>query len=116
MRKDPASEWISVPEAARLKGVAESYVRVAIRSGRLNGAKVGRSYIVRRGEVDGWRPGLRGRRRGRLEESLKQLPTGVEQPHPLREAVRAFLDAGSADEAIRQQILQRTTPGQPSNS
>ena len=46
MRKETASEWISVPEAAQLKGVAESSVRVAIQTGRLMGAKVGRSYNV----------------------------------------------------------------------
>ena len=62
MRKSPASEWISVPEAARLKGVTESSVRVAIQTGRLMGGKVGRSYIVRRGDVEAWRPGPRTRR------------------------------------------------------
>ena len=92
MRKSPASEWISVPEAARLKGVTESSVRVAIQTGRLMGGKVGRSYIVRRGDIEAWRPGLRGPKRGRLGEGRAAL----------REAVGAFLAAGGSDEAIRQ--------------
>ena len=96
MRKSPASEWVSVPEAARLKGVTESSVRVAIQTGRLMGGKVGRSYIVRRGDVEAWRPGLRGPKRGRLGEGRAAL----------REAIGAFLAAGGSDEAIRQRILQ----------
>ena len=96
MGKSPASEWISVPEAARLKGVAESSVRVAIQTGRLMGGKVGRSYIVRRGDVESWRPGPRGPKRGRLGEG----------PAALREAIWAYLEAGESGEAIRQRILQ----------
>jgi hypothetical protein len=41
-------DWISVPEAARLKGVAESSVRLAINAGRLTGGKIGRNYVVSR--------------------------------------------------------------------
>src|SRR5262245_42521036 len=106
MRKNPAGEWIGVPEAARLKGVAESSVRVAIQTGRLNGAKVGRSYIVRRRDVEGWRPGPRGPKRGRLAEGSQPSHSRVEESHTLREAILAYLDAERADETIRQQILQ----------
>src|SRR5438445_12828036 len=104
MRKSPASEWISVPEAARLKGVTESSVRVAIQTGRLMGGKVGRSYIVRRGDVEAWRPGPRGPKCGRLGEGMK--PARPERDPPmdqaaaraaLREAIRAFLNAGGKD-------------------
>src|SRR2546428_14133994 len=77
MRKSPASEWISVPEAARLKGVTESSVRVAIQTGRLMGGKVGRSYIVRRGDVEAWRPGLRGPKRGGLGGGRGDLGEGL---------------------------------------
>jgi excisionase family DNA binding protein len=49
-------EWVTAPEAARAKGVAESSVRRAIQTGRLPGLRKGRVYLVRRGDLDAWRP------------------------------------------------------------
>ena len=113
MRKETASEWISVPEAARLKGVAESSVRVAIQTGRLMGAKVGRSYIVRRRDVETWRPGPRGPKRTRSGEGGKQAssPLAVPNamtgglPHPTREEILAFLEA---DPQEQERLLRET--------
>jgi excisionase family DNA binding protein len=105
MRMNPTGEWISVPEAARLKGVAESSVRMAIRTGRLNGAKVGRSYIVRRGDVDGWRPGPRGPKRGRLEKQV--MPS-----HPTREEILAFLEADPQEQ--EKLLRENAQPGMES--
>src|SRR5207253_10528093 len=109
MGKSGASEWISVPEAARLKGVTESSVRVAIQTGRLIGGKVGRSCIVRRGDVEAWRPGPRGPKRGRLQKPVATCEPpldGTAARAALREAIGSFLEAGGSDEAIRQRILQ----------
>lgn len=49
-------ELVTAPEAARLKGVAESSVRRAIQEGRLPGLRKGRVYLVRRGDLDEWQP------------------------------------------------------------
>jgi len=53
-------DWMGVPEAAKLKEVAESSVRLAILTNRLTGKKIGRNYVVRRSEVLKWKP-VRGR-------------------------------------------------------
>jgi excisionase family DNA binding protein len=117
MSKHTASEWISVPEAAQLKGVAESSVRVAIQTGRLLGAKVGRSYIVRRRDVEAWKPGPRGPKRAHSGEGTKQArsPLAVpdampgEFPHPTREEILAFLEA---DPREQERLLRETAqPG-----
>ena len=44
-------EWMTVPDAAKLKDVAESSVRKAIETGRLTGKKIGRNYLVSRKDV-----------------------------------------------------------------
>jgi excisionase family DNA binding protein len=112
MENTPASEWISVPEAARLKGVAESSVRVAIQAGRLTGAKVGRSYIVRRRDVEAWRPGPQGPKRSRSAEGgkparglLADARAVKEGPaQPTREEILAFLQANPQEQ---QHLLQQ---------
>jgi excisionase family DNA binding protein len=115
MGRNVASEWMSVPEAALLKGVAESSVRAAIQTGRLMGAKVGRSYIVRRRDVEAWRPGPRGPKRARpgVGGSQASSPPAVpdampeQQSHPTREEILAFLEAGPLEQ---QRLLRETTP------
>jgi excisionase family DNA binding protein len=115
MRKGTASEWVSVPEAARLKGVAESSVRVAIQTGRLMGAKVGRSYIVRRRDVESWRPGPRGPKRARSEEAVKQarsplsVPDRVAAGRPTRDEILAFL--GAAPDEQERLLRETARPG-----
>ena len=114
MKKLTTSEWISVPEAARLKGVAESSVRVAIQTGRLTGGKVGHSYIVRRGDVEAWRPGSRGPQRARSGEGVIQAHSSVAAPdempggfpHPTREEIVAFLEADPHEQS---RLLRETT-------
>jgi excisionase family DNA binding protein len=119
MKKNAANEWISVPEAAQLKGVAESSVRVAIQTGRLTGAKVGRSYIVRRQDVETWRPGPRGPKRARSGEAQKQSSWSLAAPDtlatsgarsslspgPTREEILAFLQA---DPHEQERLLRQT--------
>lgn len=61
---DPG-EWMSVPDAAALKGVAASSVRAAVNRGRLTGAKIGRSYVVLRRDVEAWVIGPRGPKKER---------------------------------------------------
>jgi len=103
MRRGAASEWISVPEAARLKGVAEPSVRVAMQAGRLMAAKVGRSYIVRRRDVETRRPGPRGPKRGRPGEAGKQP---VPQP-----AAPDAMPAGRPQVLPSLQKMERKVPG-----
>jgi excisionase family DNA binding protein len=57
---DELDDWMGVPDAAKLKQVAESSVRLAILTNRLTGRKVGRNYLVKRSEVQKWKP-VRGR-------------------------------------------------------
>lgn len=52
--KEIMDDLITVSEAARLKGVNESSVRKAIKSGRLAGRKVGPVHLVSRQEVRAW--------------------------------------------------------------
>jgi excisionase family DNA binding protein len=63
MMSDGLQEWMSVPDAAKEKGVAESSVRLAILTRRLTGQKIGRNYLVRRAEVQAWEPQRRVRKR-----------------------------------------------------
>ncbi len=58
-------QWMTVPEAARLKDVAESSVRTAINTGRLTGKKIGPTYLVLRKDVEAWVVGRQGPKRGR---------------------------------------------------
>jgi hypothetical protein len=106
MSEDAVGGWISVPEAARLKGVAASAVRAAIRTGRLDGGKVGRSYIVRLGDVEGWQPEPRDPKRRRLGQSPSLAGSEPGDPTTLRQAVLSFLVTGGGDEAARQRILE----------
>src|SRR5438876_1204023 len=105
MGQSSTSKWISVPEAARLKGVAESSVRVAIRTGRLMGEKVGRGYIVRREDVESWRPGPRGPKRGHLEKQETSSP-------PTREEILAFLEADPQEQ--ERLLREHAQPGMES--
>lgn len=66
---DALEDWMTVPEAAKSKGVAESSVRLAILTGRLTGQKMGRNYVVRRQEVEQWVPTNRGPRRRQPKEA-----------------------------------------------
>lgn len=50
---------LSTAEAAELAGVDQSSVRRAIREGRLKGRKVVRDYVVRRKDVEAWKPARR---------------------------------------------------------
>jgi hypothetical protein len=42
------SDWVSLPEAARLADVTERWMRALVQGGRVVGIKVGRNYIVSR--------------------------------------------------------------------
>jgi len=42
------TDWIPLPEAARLADVSERYMRSLVNAGRVVGMKVGRNYIVSR--------------------------------------------------------------------
>lgn len=64
-----ATDWMSVPDAAKLKGVAESSLRYAINKGHVYGQKIGRGYIVSRRSLIDWRPGKQGPKRRRPAEA-----------------------------------------------
>ena len=61
------TDWISLPEAARLADVTERWMRQLVQSGRDVGMKVGRNYIVSRASAAAYvRSETEGRpRRGR---------------------------------------------------
>lgn len=45
---EPISDWISLPEAARLADVTDRWMRTLVQNGRVVGLQVGRNYIVSR--------------------------------------------------------------------
>lgn len=57
--KETGVDEMSTAEAAKLAGVDQSSVRRAIREGRLKGRKVVRDYVVRRKDVEAWKPARR---------------------------------------------------------
>jgi len=70
-------DLVTAPEAARLKGVAESSVRRAIQEGRLPGLRKGRQYLVRRGDLDVWRPVGHRPCRNIIGSSASRAPSGA---------------------------------------
>jgi excisionase family DNA binding protein len=42
------TEWITTKEAAELTGYTQSYIRKAIRRGRLDAQKIGRDWLMRK--------------------------------------------------------------------
>lgn len=45
---EPNTDWISLPEAARLADVTDRWMRTLVQNGRVVGLQVGRNYIVSR--------------------------------------------------------------------
>jgi hypothetical protein len=45
---EPMSDWIPLPEAARLADVTDRWMRTLVQNGRVVGLQVGRNYIVSR--------------------------------------------------------------------
>jgi excisionase family DNA binding protein len=112
-------EWVTAPEAARHKGVAESSVRRAIQEGRLPGLRKGRTYLVRRADLDSWcpighRPCRGATRLGPKPEAGHQFDgrdvsneAAIELPRPSRAgAKRRPVDRGAA-RAARIAALRR---------
>jgi excisionase family DNA binding protein len=60
-------EWLSVKAAAELKGVSKEAVMKRIRSGVLPAQWAGSVYIIRRGDLESWKP--RRAARARQEEA-----------------------------------------------
>jgi excisionase family DNA binding protein len=54
MRK--GSDMLTAAEAAREKGCSRQAVSQAVQAGRLRGEKWGRFYVIRRKDLDAWRP------------------------------------------------------------
>lgn len=63
MTDELGENWMTVKETAVLKEVAESAVRLALITGRLQGRKVGRDWLVNRASVVAWVPQRRGPKR-----------------------------------------------------
>ena len=60
------TDWIPLPEAARLADVSERYMRSLVNAGRVVGMKVGRNYIVSRKSAAAFvRSETEGRPRGK---------------------------------------------------
>ncbi len=58
--RDP-SEWISQAEASRLRGVSRQAIALLVKKGRLSVLKIGGRLLVRRKEVEEFRPEPAGR-------------------------------------------------------
>src|SRR6266849_6283540 len=108
-RPSTLSQWIddlvTAPEAARLKGVAESSIRRAIQEGRLPGFRKGRAYLIRRGDLDEWRPiGHRpqGRAIGPGPRRKSSLVPGNQEPSN-EAAIRLLRSWRAGDEREQQE-------------
>lgn len=79
------SQWIdevvTAPEAARLKGVAESSIRRAIQDGRLPGSRKGQTYLVRRADLDAWQPVGHRPSQARSGQRASPAPSPAPTPH-----------------------------------
>jgi excisionase family DNA binding protein len=51
---DPADEVMTAPMAAALKGVHRNSVHKAIKEGRLKASRSGKSWLIRRRDLDAW--------------------------------------------------------------
>jgi excisionase family DNA binding protein len=58
--RDP-NEWISQAEAARLRGVSRQAIALLVKKRRLPVLKIGGRVLVRRKEVEKFKPGAAGR-------------------------------------------------------
>lgn len=56
-----ANEWISQAEAARLRGVSRQAIAILVKKGRLPILKIGGRLLVRRKDVESFRPEPAGR-------------------------------------------------------
>ncbi len=56
-----AGDWISQAEAARLRGVSRQAIARLVKRGRLTVLKIGGRLLVRRKEVEDFKPGPAGR-------------------------------------------------------
>lgn len=70
--------YITVREAARLKGVDAQTIRRWIHAGVLSAVRVGSSYLVLQGDLEKVQPSARGRPRGQnvreiIREELERL-------------------------------------------
>jgi excisionase family DNA binding protein len=51
---DPADEVVTAPVAAALKGVHRNSVHKAIKEGRLKATRSGKTWLIRRDDLDAW--------------------------------------------------------------
>src|SRR5690242_10972118 len=51
---DAGDEVVTAPVAAALKGVHRNSVHKAIKEGRLKATRSGKSWLIRRGDLDAW--------------------------------------------------------------
>ncbi len=57
---DP-DDWISMAEAGRLRGVSRQAIALLVKKGRLSALKIGGRPLVRRKEVEEFKPDPAGR-------------------------------------------------------
>jgi excisionase family DNA binding protein len=63
--------WLTVPEAAQVKGVSDSAIYKAISDGRLPSQRVLGRVAVRRSDIYQWEPVPQGGRRQRAQHSVE---------------------------------------------
>jgi len=55
-------EWVSQAEAARMRGVTRQAIRKLVLKGRLSTVEIGGSVLVKKTEVENFRPAQSGRK------------------------------------------------------
>jgi excisionase family DNA binding protein len=70
---DPADEVMTAPVAAALKGVHRNSVHKAIKEGRLKATRSGKTWLIRRRDLDAWQ--VIGHRPKSSTDGLSSAPT-----------------------------------------
>jgi len=108
MTSDPADEVMTAPVAAALKGVHRNSVHKAIKKGRLKATRSGKSWLIRRRDLDAWQ--VNGHRRKNsaadLESAAATTPPALsaeqrERAQKLKRVLREWMaDESGHDEEM----------------
>ena len=98
---DPTDEVMTAPVAAALKGVHRNSVHRAIKEGRLKATRSGKSWLIRRRDLDAWQViGHRPTQKTNGIEPAGEAPHGtVSDQRDRARKLRQLLDRWMADES-----------------
>jgi len=65
----------SIPEAAEVKGVSRTAIALAVKEGRIPATRVGRAWVIRESDLEGYTPNKNKRRK--LRRRVRRPKGGV---------------------------------------